>query len=104
MSESLAERHEAHQDVRKFLCERAAKFGTTTDAIVRAAQQSNARFTDLLAKNLGNVNTFLARPDGAAGFVRVTTDPSGTRVISAGLMRSGQVANGVINGRFVPLR
>jgi RHS repeat-associated protein len=82
----------------------ATKFGTTTDAIVRAAQQSNARFTDLLAKNWGNVNIFLSRPDGAAGFVRVTTDPSGTRVISAGLMRSGQVANGIVNGRFLPLR
>jgi len=82
----------------------AARFGTTTETIVRAAQQSNARFTDLLAKNLGNINIFLARPDGVAGFIRVTTDPSGARVISAGQMRAGQVANGIVNGRFVPLR
>ncbi|HKA60711.1 MAG TPA: RHS repeat-associated core domain-containing protein, partial [Gemmatimonadales bacterium] len=82
----------------------AAQFGTTREAILRAAYQSNARFTDLLAKNSGNINTFIARPDGAAGFIRVTTDPSATRVISAGLMRSGQVASGVLNGRFGPLR
>jgi RHS repeat-associated protein len=81
----------------------AARFGTTADAVVRAAQQSNARFSDLLAKNWGNINVFLPRPDGAAGFIRVTTDPSGSRVISAGLMRSGQVANGVINRRFLPV-
>jgi len=81
----------------------AGKFRTTADVIIRAAEESNARFIDLLPKNLGNINIFLPRPDGAAGFIRVTTNPSGTTVISGGLMRAGQVGNGIANGRFVPV-
>jgi RHS repeat-associated protein len=62
----------------------AGKFATTGDKILSAAAQSNARFVDVLAKNFGNINIFLPRPDGAAGFMRVTLDPTQSRVISAG--------------------
>jgi RHS repeat-associated protein len=81
----------------------ASKFGTTTDALLEQAAQSNARYTDTLMKNSGNINVFIQRPDGAAGFVRVTLDPSGSRVISTGLMRATQVGQGIINGRFVQI-
>jgi hypothetical protein len=80
----------------------ADRFGTTSGEILNLARDSNARFIDLLQKNFGNVNIYLARPDGAPGFIRVTLDPTQSRVVSAGMMRAGQVGNAVVNGRLIP--
>ncbi len=52
--------------------------------------------------NGGNINVFAARPDGS-GFIRVTLDPSGQRIVSVGLNTAGNVTNGIANGRFVPI-
>lgn len=46
-------------------------------------------------------NIFLARLDEKAGFVRVTLDPEGKRVISAGLNTARNVEKGIEKGRFV---
>ncbi|MGE3821412.1 MAG: hypothetical protein AB7I30_18540 [Isosphaeraceae bacterium] len=62
--------------------------------------KSGARYVD--TANGGNVNVFMPRPDGS-GFIRVTLDPSGERIISAGLNTAGNVTNGIANGRFVPV-
>jgi hypothetical protein len=62
--------------------------------------KSGARYVD--TANGGNINVFMARPDGS-GFIRVTLDPSGQRMISAGLNTAGNVTNGIANGRFVPV-
>ena len=47
--------------------------------------------------NGGNIN-YVA--DIGGKLVRITTDPTGQRIISAGRMRANQVANGIANGRF----
>ena len=47
--------------------------------------------------NSGNIN-YVA--DVAGKLVRITTDPNGQRIISAGLMRANQVTNGISSGRF----
>ena len=61
---------------------------------------NGTRYVD--TANSGNINVFMPRPDGS-GFIRVTLDPTGQRIISAGLNTEGKVTNGIANGRFVPL-
>jgi uncharacterized membrane protein affecting hemolysin expression len=75
------------------------QFGVASSNIVQMAM-NGARYVD--NANGGNINALLARPDGAAGFIRVTFDPNFQRVISAGLMRANQVTNAIANGRFTP--
>jgi RHS repeat-associated protein len=47
--------------------------------------------------NNGNIN-YIA--DVGGKLVRITTDPAGQRIISAGMVRANQIANGIANGRF----
>lgn len=47
--------------------------------------------------NSGNIN-YVAEVGGK--LIRITTDPGGQRIISAGIMRANQVVNGIANGRF----
>ena len=47
--------------------------------------------------NSGNIN-YIA--DVGGKLVRITTDPNGQRIISAGIVRANQIANGISNGRF----
>jgi uncharacterized protein RhaS with RHS repeats len=49
--------------------------------------------------NSGNIN-YIA--DVGGKLIRITTDPSGQRIISAGMMRANQVTNGIQSGRFTP--
>ncbi len=49
--------------------------------------------------NNGNINVI---QDVGGKLVRITLDPSGQRIISAGLVRANQITNGIANGRFVP--
>jgi RHS repeat-associated protein len=47
--------------------------------------------------NNGNIN-YIA--DVGGKLVRITTDPAGQRIISAGIVRANQITNGIANGRF----
>jgi RHS repeat-associated protein len=78
----------------------ADKFHTTPKALLEDVLQRGDKYVDLA--NKGNVNVLLLRPDGA-GYIRVTLDPSQSKVISAGLMRASQVADAIANGRFSAL-
>ena len=79
----------------------ADRFGTTSSNIVNTALTTGKRLID--NANGGNINALIPRLDGASGFIRVTLDPAGQQVISAGLMRANQVANGIASGRFTPV-
>jgi hypothetical protein len=79
----------------------AEKFGTTASSMMQNVLANGQRYVDVA--NNGQVNVLLQRPDGVNGFVRITLDPTMQRVISAGLMRGNQVANGIASGRFIPL-
>jgi RHS repeat-associated protein len=49
--------------------------------------------------NSGNINHYA---EAGGKLVRITTNPEGTRIISAGFARANQITNGIANGRFVP--
>ena len=69
-------------------------------------EQANAMIesptTQKLIDNLhgGNINVL---ENVGEKVVRVTLDPTGKRIISAGLMRANSVTNGIASGRFTPL-
>jgi hypothetical protein len=69
----------------------------------RGAKSAATKVVDMKPENFGNINVLIPQLDGATGFIRVTFDPNMQRVISAGLIRASQVANGLATGRFVPL-
>jgi len=48
-------------------------------------------------RNGGNIN-FIVNMGGQ--LIRITTDPAGQRIISAGLVRAYSIANGIASGRF----
>lgn len=73
------------------------KFSMTAKEVLDQGMKGT-RFVD--NANAGNVNILSARPDGGSGMLRVTLDPKGERVISAGLMRSRQVEKAIENGRL----
>ena len=77
----------------------AQKFGSTSGQIANNVLQNGRAYVD---KSSGNINNLLARPDGASGFIRVTTDAASKRIVSAGYLSATQLANGVADGRFVP--
>jgi RHS repeat-associated protein len=79
----------------------AQRFGTTVNDLASKVVSQGQRFADM--RHGGNINALLQRPDGASGFVRVTLDPAGKRIISAGMMRADQVADLVSAGKMVPL-
>jgi RHS repeat-associated protein len=78
----------------------AQQFGTTSQELISRGLNTATKYVD--HANSGNVNALFARLDGAPGWIRVTFDPTNTRVISAGLMRANNVANHIANGRFTP--
>jgi RHS repeat-associated protein len=51
--------------------------------------------------NGGNIN-YIA--DVGGKLIRVTTDPEGQRIISAGIVRANSIANGIASGRFTPTK
>jgi len=77
----------------------ADKFQARAGDIVNTAVTSGTRLLDTAS---GNINTIIPRLDGASGWIRVTLDPTMSRVISAGLQTANQVKNGLANGRFIP--
>ena len=49
--------------------------------------------------NEGNINHI---QEIGGKLIRITTDPSGQRIISAGIVRANSITNGIANGRFTP--
>jgi len=78
----------------------AEQFGIPATQIANRAITSGMRLVD--NGNSGNINTLLPRPDGASGWIRVTLDPTQSRIISAGWMKANQITNGLQSGRFTP--
>ena len=76
------------------------KFGVSATEIANRAITQGTRLVDNLERNAGNINALIPRIDGQAGFIRVTLDPTQTRIISAGLNSVNQVLNGLQSGRF----
>jgi len=58
------------------------------------------KLLDNAQRNLGNINVI---QDVGGKLVRITLDPSGYRIISAGYVRAYSVANGIASGRFTPI-
>ena len=57
--------------------------------------------TQKLIDNANNGNiSYIA--DVGGKLVRITTDPTGQRIISAGMVRANLIANGITSGRFTP--
>jgi RHS repeat-associated protein len=82
----------------------AERFGVSASEIANQAITSGTKLLDHLPANAGNVNAVIPRLDGASGFIRVTLDPSQSRIISAGLMSANQIANGLSSGRFTAIK
>jgi RHS repeat-associated protein len=49
--------------------------------------------------NNGNINHV---QEVGGKLIRITTDPTGQRIISAGIIRANSITNGIANGRFTP--
>jgi len=56
-----------------------------------------------LIDNLNSKNINVIQTEGDK-VIRITLDPTGERIISAGMMRANQVANGISSGRFTPTK
>ncbi len=71
-------------------------------SLEQANEMIQSPATQKLVDNLhgGNINVLQNVGDKV---VRVTLDPTGQRIISAGLMRANSVTNGIASGRFTPL-
>ncbi|MEO8380737.1 MAG: RHS repeat-associated core domain-containing protein [Acidobacteriota bacterium] len=74
-----------------------AKFGMTGDQLVKTTVATGGKFVD---QAHGTINSFMARPDGKSGFVRVTMDAA-NKVVSVGLVTAANVRNGIKEGRFI---
>jgi hypothetical protein len=49
--------------------------------------------------NSGNINVI---KEVGGKLVRITPDPTGNRIMSAGQVRANSITNGIANGRFTP--
>lgn len=78
------------------------KLGMSREEILENASQSTMRYVDTREGNVGNINSWFKEPSGS-GYVRVTTNPEGTAIISAGQNSTENVQNGINNGSFIPL-
>jgi RHS repeat-associated protein len=68
-------------------------------SIQEANQIVNSPASQKLVDNLNNGNINYVQDIGGK-LVRITTDPTGQRIISAGTMRANQITNGLKGGRF----
>ena len=78
------------------------KFGVSATQLANRAITSGMKLVDNAEANAGNINALLPRLDGVSGWIRVTLDPTQSRIISAGLQSANQVINGLKSGRFTP--
>jgi RHS repeat-associated protein len=74
----------------------ASKFRMGGGELVKTVMTNGARFVD---QSKGTINVFMARPDGKAGFVRVTIDAA-NKILSVGLNQVKEVRNGLLSGRY----
>ena len=72
----------------------------TVDEILEQASKSDLRYIDMA--NDANINIYMRKVSGS-GFIRVTTNPKGTKIISSGLNQERNVINGIQNGRLIKL-
>jgi RHS repeat-associated protein len=77
----------------------AGRVGVSGGNLLRNILSTGEKFID--KRNNNNINILMNRPDGGSGMVRATLDPSGGRVISAGMMRTKQVKDLVESGQMV---
>ena len=73
--------------------------GMSIDEILLKSSQSANGFIDL--NNDANINIYSPKP-AKGELIRVTTNPEGDAIISAGTSESSQVENGISSGRFIP--
>ena len=78
----------------------ATRLGEPAGDILTQVQQSGSRYLD--NANGGNINVLLQQP-GTYLFTRVTLDPTGQRIISAGTVQFRSLVNGILSGRFTPI-
>ena len=67
----------------------------TANAIVR--NPASQKLIDNAPGNQGNINVI---QEVGGKLVRITLDPTGQRIISAGIVRANSITNGIANGRF----
>lgn len=67
----------------------------TANAIVQ--NPASQKLIDNAAANQGNINVI---QEVGGKLVRITLDPTGQRIISAGIVRANSITNGIANGRF----
>jgi hypothetical protein len=71
----------------------------TQQEILSQVSQSTARFID--TANNGNINTYASKLTNGE-LIRVTTNPEGDAIISAGTAKINGLKNDISSGRFVP--
>jgi hypothetical protein len=81
-------------------------YSALVDSLLIAVPEIKGRYDALLKKlidntNGGNINVLQNVGDKV---VRITLDPTGSRIVSAGYMQSRNVANGIASGRFTPMK
>ena len=78
----------------------ASVTGRSTNSILKNASTSTNRYIDTL--NNGNINIWIDNTINPGNdLIRITTNPEGTRIISAGFNNSNQVENAIQSGRFI---
>jgi RHS repeat-associated protein len=82
----------------------AGKFETKGSELVGRAVESGQAYLDVRVGNEGNLNLFIPRPDGKTGLLRITLDPSKTKVVSAGYAKLKDVAKAVKSGGLLPVK
>ena len=75
--------------------------GQTATQIFDSASKYGRPLIDLA--NKGNVNIYVQRAGDLDKLTRITTNPSITKVISAGTLESTQAVKTVLNGRQIPM-
>jgi hypothetical protein len=60
---------------------------------------ASQKLIDNAAANRGNINHI---QEIGGKLIRITTDPSGQRIISAGIVQANSITNGIASGRFTP--
>ena len=78
------------------LADLATRFGTDQDTVAGSAIYNGTRYVD--TANGGNINCLFQYSQSS--LLRVTLDPSSSRIISAGIMRANSLINGIARGRF----
>jgi RHS repeat-associated protein len=77
----------------------SSQTGLSVDEILKRGAQSASGAIDL--KNDANINIYQSKPANGE-LIRITTNPEGDAIISAGTNSINDVTTGAANGRFIP--